>query len=232
MSHDLQFQVHNGVSNQTTETAMQGELDHLPSDASSQPQQQSSSLEYLQNKLAQSSHPNVMISHIIFKGAAIVLYTPIGKILFPTNELKIPRMVSIIMLVALDFWVVKNITGRFLVGLRWWNKVEGETTTWIFESAEDKVLNRFDKNIFWFVLMATPLIWISFLALSLFNLQFEWMMVLLMAIALSGSNVYGYFRCSREQKAQFQQMMQNGAQQGAMYAVRHNMLGFLTGTQT
>lgn len=26
-------------------------------------------------------------------------------------------------LLAFDFWTVKNVSGRLLVGLRWWNKV-------------------------------------------------------------------------------------------------------------
>jgi len=32
--------------------------------------------------------------------------------------------VLIIFLNALDFWVVKNITGRFLIGFRWWNEYD------------------------------------------------------------------------------------------------------------
>jgi hypothetical protein len=27
------------------------------------------------------------------------------------------------LLLAFDFWTVKNVTGRLLVGLRWWNEV-------------------------------------------------------------------------------------------------------------
>lgn len=31
--------------------------------------------------------------------------------------------VVVILLLACDFWTVKNVTGRLLVGLRWWNYV-------------------------------------------------------------------------------------------------------------
>ena len=68
-----------------------------------------------------------------------------------------------ILLLAADFWVVKNITGRLLVGLRWWNKVEGDDTRWIFECADTLPngsaiqRNKFDSNIFWTVLYVTPL---------------------------------------------------------------------------
>ena len=41
----------------------------------------------------------------------------------------------IILLLAFDFWTVKNVTGRLMVGLRWWNKVEEDgTSQWVFES--------------------------------------------------------------------------------------------------
>jgi hypothetical protein len=29
--------------------------------------------------------------------------------------------ISVMILNALDFWTVKNVTGRLLVGLRWWS---------------------------------------------------------------------------------------------------------------
>ena len=53
-----------------------------------------------------------------------------------------------------------------------------------------------------------------------------------MALALSGANVYGYYKCSSDQKAKFQQMMQQGAQAGAMSMIRSNLFGFLASTAT
>jgi hypothetical protein len=35
---------------------------------------------------------------------------------------------------ALDFWTVKNVTGRLLVGMRWWSS-DGEEG-WRFENVE------------------------------------------------------------------------------------------------
>ena len=47
----------------------------------------------------------------------------------------IELFLTIILLLAFDFWTVKNVTGRLLVGLRWWNKVEEDgTSSWQFES--------------------------------------------------------------------------------------------------
>jgi len=63
-------------------------------------------------------------------------------------------MVAIICILAgaFDFWIVKNITGRLLVGLRWRSEIkEDGTEKWHFESYDQKIkLNSFDKTIFWF----------------------------------------------------------------------------------
>jgi hypothetical protein len=31
-----------------------------------------------------------------------------------------------VLLATIDFWVMKNVSGRILVGLRWWNKINDE----------------------------------------------------------------------------------------------------------
>lgn len=45
-----------------------------------------------------------------------------------------------VLLAALDFWVVKNVSGRILVGLRWWNEINdlGESV-WKFECLDQEV---------------------------------------------------------------------------------------------
>lgn len=43
--------------------------------------------------------------------------------------------IIVVLLSALDFWTVKNVTGRLLVGLRWWNDFdESGKEIWRFES--------------------------------------------------------------------------------------------------
>lgn len=45
--------------------------------------------------------------------------------------------VLVTILSAMDFWTVKNVSGRLLVGLRWWNDVdEAGQNHWRFESFE------------------------------------------------------------------------------------------------
>lgn len=56
--------------------------------------------------------------------------------------------VIIILLIAFDFWTVKNVSGRLLVGLRWWNEINDDgTSKWIFESVEVCHENNKSRNI-------------------------------------------------------------------------------------
>ena len=230
------------------ERPLAGEMNHLPdhhnSSSSSSANYNTNSnnntaggvaggIQFLQDQLKQSSHPTVIIFHILFKGIALFMYT-FGRLFVktPHSSQFILVTVILILLLAADFWVVKNVTGRLLVGLRWWNKVDEDETVWIFESAENKVINKFDRSVFWTVLYVTPILWAVLFVWGVLGLKFNWLLICVVALALSMANVYGYYKCSTEQAAQFQQMMQAGAQQGAMAMMRSNMLGVLTGTTT
>jgi hypothetical protein len=49
-----------------------------------------------------------------------------------------------VLLAALDFWVVKNVSGRILVGLRWWNEIDDEgNSVWKFECLDGEVCSFF-----------------------------------------------------------------------------------------
>jgi hypothetical protein len=226
MSHDLHFDVHSadGTLQGSMDDANESNITTTPSSSS-------------RIALSQSSHPIACIFHCFFKLAALVLYIFGGY--FSTNKYGkssgakfITVSVFLILLLAADFWVVKNITGRLLVGLRWWNQVEGESTRWIFESAPNRAVNKFDHSVFWTVLYMTPVAWACLFMIGLLKLEIGWLLTVCMALALSGANVYGYYKCSSDQKAKFQQMMQQGAQAGAMSMIRSNLFGFLASTAT
>lgn len=47
--------------------------------------------------------------------------------------------IIVILLLAADFYYCKNIAGRRLVGLRWWNETSTDNTgesIWVFESPD------------------------------------------------------------------------------------------------
>jgi hypothetical protein len=83
-----------------------------------------------------SKHPIAVFFHLAFKIAAIVLYIVIK--LFTDSF--ILSFIVIVLLLAADFWTVKNVTGRLLVGLRWWHYVKDDgTNVWMFESSKNPV---------------------------------------------------------------------------------------------
>jgi hypothetical protein len=59
---------------------------------------------------------------------------------------------------------VKNVTGRLLVGLRWWNDAQASEsgTAWRFESLAEgqRVINPHERRWFWIVLVANPILWV------------------------------------------------------------------------
>ena len=65
------------------------------------------------------SHGSVVILHVAFKLVALLLY-------MLTLHSFITTFILVTLLLSADFWVVKNICGRLLAGLRWWSIVDEE----------------------------------------------------------------------------------------------------------
>jgi hypothetical protein len=102
---------------------------------------------------------------------------------------------------------------------------EDGSTKWIFESAEHAYNNSFDKTVFWGVIYATPIVWGLLFIVGFFRLHFGWLIVVIVALTLSFSNVYGYWKCSSDQKVKLSHMISTGAQMGMTSAMEHNVLG-------
>jgi hypothetical protein len=81
-----------------------------------------------------------------------------------------------ILLLAADFYYLKNIAGRRLVGLRWWNEVDPQTgdSKWVFESSEPgtKVINATDSRFFWMAMYAHPLLWVVWAVIAIARFEF------------------------------------------------------------
>lgn len=98
--------------------------------------------------------------------------------------------IVVIILSAIDFWVVKNITGRFflklfppifykislLVGLRWWSEIsEDGTEKWVFESKDNKYSpNNVDSAFFWTGQIVGAGTWLFFLVLNVLSFTPYW----------------------------------------------------------
>jgi hypothetical protein len=171
--------------------------------------------------LNQSKHPFAVFFHFLFKGLAVFIYM-FGS--WVTTSFIFTFVICIVLL-AFDFWTVKNVSGRLLVGLRWWSYVrEDGSNEWIFESLEDMAeITAFDSRMFWGGLYAAPIAWALLLLIGLLRLKFEYLPIVIAALVLSGANIIGYMKCSSSAKAKVQSMMEQGMKQGgAMGALAEN----------
>lgn len=115
-----------------------------------------------------------------FKIAAVFVYL-FGGFFF--HEAFIGIYVAIILLVSMDFWTVKNVTGRLMVGLRWWNFIDEEGNShWVFEnkrkhqatnSALDETTSA-DTSLFWAALIINPVVWFFLLLVAVFRLNVQY----------------------------------------------------------
>jgi hypothetical protein len=124
--------------------------------------------------LQQSHHPTALMFHIGFKLAALFVYLFGGFL----SSSFVVSFVFVVLLLAFDFWTVKNVSGRLLVGLRWWNEVkEDGTNEWRFESREDTSrISDLDSRVFWLTLWLTPILWSIFTISTFFSFNYGWML--------------------------------------------------------
>ena len=140
-----------------------------------------------------SKHPKARFFHLFFKIAALCTYL-FAATIFGDNFILI--FVACILLLAFDFWTVKNITGRLLVGLRWWNEIKDDgSNVWIYESKPNalKISNK-DSSLFWWTLYLFPVIWFFLAIIAIATFELQWLVVDLVAITLNSANLIGYWK--------------------------------------
>lgn len=141
-------------------------------------------------------HPVVTFFHLVFRFLAILVY------IFGGFSSFIGCFVSVVLLLSLDFWTVKNITGRIMVGLRWWNYVDDNgDSQWVFEAGvrtgpeAAHRLSSTESKIFWMGLISAPLLWVLLFLVAIFRFNFKWLVLVIIGVSLTGSNLLGYLRC-------------------------------------
>jgi hypothetical protein len=129
----------------------------------------------------------------MYATASLLVYL-LGMRLLSSNFVLI--FIVTILLLAMDFYYLKNIAGRRLVGLRWWNEVDGATGDgrWVFESAdpESREQNATDKRFFWMALYVQPVLWVVMAIVALFGFNFIWLTLVGEYILVEGSWGWGY----------------------------------------
>jgi len=153
------------------------------------------------------SHPlPVFFFHLIFKILSFGVYL-FASFIIPDSYV-IPFIICVLLL-SFDLWTTKNVTGRLLVGLRWWNEVkEDGTNVWIFESLEqESLINPFESKLFWISLFIPPVAWFL---LGIFQIltpnRFNWAILCALGVSLTVSNVIGYIKCARDARSKLKQM--------------------------
>jgi len=149
-----------------------------------------------------SSHPITLLTFLGFRIASLLVYI-LG--LFFTDNYILVFIITVILL-AFDFYYLKNIAGRRLVGLRWWNEVNPQTgeSHWVFESAdpETRTINSTDRRFFWLALYAQPALWIvigvvAIIKLISFMLSPLWLTLVAIALVLTITNTIAFSRCDK-----------------------------------
>ncbi|KAI5453281.1 Golgi apparatus membrane protein tvp23 [Naganishia albida] len=168
--------------------------------------------------LKSSSHPMVLACLYIFRSAALAVYVLCG--LFTDNY--VLSIVIVVVLLSLDFWNVRNVAGRTLVGLRYWNEVDEEgESSWVFECRDpSRPANPIDENnqsyflvdrMFWIALYAFPLGWLALFFVSLLKFSISFLPIVILALVFNFSNVLGFTYADRDAKRQWANSVSSGA---------------------
>src|SRR3989338_244515 len=150
------------------------------------------------------THPIAAFFHCFFKIIALVFF------LVLTHFIDfIVTFIVVVVCLALDFWVVKNISGRLLVGLRWWNQIKPDgANEWMFESLEgQRQIHRTEFAIFWISTLGFPFVWLILAFAELITIGWAYMAISLVALSFTLSNALGYLKCARQARQQVTQMV-------------------------
>ncbi|KAI4218165.1 MAG: hypothetical protein LQ349_008832 [Xanthoria aureola] len=155
-----------------------------------------------------SSHPITLLFFLGFRISSLLFYI-LGS-LFTQNFILV--FIVTILLLAADFYYLKNIAGRRLVGLRWWNEVNTASgdSHWVFESQDRSgsaesgapSQNATDKRFFWLALYAQPAWWVVLAIVSVVRLSNPiWLSLIVIALILTITNTLAFSRCDKFSQA-------------------------------
>jgi len=149
------------------------------------------------NYYNKSSHPIISTINLLFKLINIIIFIFQG-LLIENDSIGI---IFIIIIGSCDFWYTKNISGRFLVGLRWSNKIkENGNEVWIYESKNEENMNKSDTYIFWTCLYISNAFWIFCSFWEFIRFKFISFSVSFVLLIFNSSNLFGYLKCSKIQR--------------------------------
>jgi len=162
--------------------------------------------------IRKAGHPVASFFTFVFKLVGILSYWFLEGI---TKEQTLTFIV-VILCAAFDFWTVKNVTGRLLVGLRWWSEIQEDgVEKWHFESQDQKNhLNAIDRRVFWWSQTIVCVFWAIYCFLNLISFSLYWGTCTGICLVLSAVNYWGYYKCSKDQQGKINNLLRAAALNG------------------
>lgn len=178
--------------------------------------------------LTKATHPLLCLIHLGLKIAAVFCYL----FLYLIIRSQIHTFIVVIACLSFDFWITKNVTGRILIGMRWWNgEDETEQEGWYFESYDIKIeKSAVDGFVFWWGMIISTGFWgimfvVKFLGFSLF-----WGMLVLIGFALNMSNLYGYYLCKKDHEEKLRELLHKfGDRYQPVFTALRKSIDFVSG---
>ncbi|THU94831.1 Golgi apparatus membrane protein TVP23 [Dendrothele bispora CBS 962.96] len=156
----------------------------------------------------QSAHPVALFFLFLFRIAAIGVYIVSG---FFTDSYVLFTVIVVVLL-AMDFWNCRNVSGRTLVGLRFWNQVDDDGESyWVFESRDpSRPVNPIDSRMFYIALYVFPVLWATLLIVSLLKLGLAFIPIVVLALVFNVTNAVGFTYADRDAKQRWASSMSSG----------------------
>ncbi|EDO18684.1 hypothetical protein Kpol_1055p39 [Vanderwaltozyma polyspora DSM 70294] len=147
--------------------------------------------------ILKSSHPFLLSIHLGGKAVPLIFYV-LGSLFMGFTA----QFISVVLLLAFDFYITKNISGRKLVQLRWWYDTTGkQSSSFTFESYKQfspgPSINPIDSKLFWWSIYLTPIVWIVFGIMCILRLKLFYFLLVSVGICLTGINAYGFRSCDK-----------------------------------
>ncbi|KAG2062038.1 Golgi apparatus membrane protein TVP23 [Suillus hirtellus] len=148
--------------------------------------------------LKQSAHPAALFCLYFFRTSAIVVYILCGLL----TDNYVLSTVVVVVLLAMDFWNCRNVAGRTLVGLRFWNQVDDDGESyWVFESRDpSRPANPVDAKMFWTALYVFPALWLLLFVVSFLRFSLSFIPIVALALVFNLTNAVGFTYADRDAK--------------------------------
>lgn len=174
-----------------------------------QAMQQNSDAFTIENLQASAEWPYIL-TDLLLKASGPVYFVLCTSIV----DNFIINFVVITVLITVEFWTTKNITGRRLVGMRWWSQASADRNKSTYRFEHRVLLNPewsakgVVSTYFWGSTAALLAIWIAFAILYLTRPGY--LILAAMGVFFVLANGWGHYQCSRWGKRELAAMRQAG----------------------